>query len=138
MNPVGLISMQYARPFTAEHFHLFDTMRELGYDFVELLVPEPGEIDLADARKALDEARPRRRAGRPRQSRAQPLLRRSAGAPKAGIDYLKYAAETRQGRSARRSSAARSPAIRWSLPVAHQSRSTRKSGLPARSAASKG
>ena len=56
MNPIGLISMQYARPFTAEHFHLFTRMRELGYDFVELLVPEPGEIDLAAARRALEDA----------------------------------------------------------------------------------
>ena len=56
MNPIGLISMQYARPFTAEHFPLFKKMRELGFDFVELLVPEPGEIDLAEARRALDDA----------------------------------------------------------------------------------
>ena len=35
MNPVGLISMQYARPFTAGHFPLFAEMRRLGYDFVE-------------------------------------------------------------------------------------------------------
>ena len=56
MNPVGLISMQYARPFTAEHFPLFAEMRRLGYDFVELLVPEPGELDLAETRRALEAA----------------------------------------------------------------------------------
>ena len=45
VNPVGIISMQYARPFTAEHFPLFERMKAQGFDFVELLVPEPGEIE---------------------------------------------------------------------------------------------
>ena len=56
VNPVGLISMQYARPFTENHFHLFDRMRALGFDFVELLVPEPGEMDLAVAARAPPDA----------------------------------------------------------------------------------
>lgn len=92
MNPVGLISMQYARPFTAEHFPLFRRMRELGYDFVELLVPEPGELDLADARKALDDA------GLGVVLAARVNLQRNLSsaegeAYRAGIDYLKYAAD---------------------------------------------
>jgi D-psicose/D-tagatose/L-ribulose 3-epimerase len=89
MNPVGLISMQYARPFGAEHFHLFAKMRDLGFDFVELLVPEPGEIDLKQTRKALDDA------GLGVVLAARVNLQRNlasddVGAHKAGIDYLKY------------------------------------------------
>lgn len=92
MNPVGLISMQYARPFTAEHFHLFERMRELGFDFVELLVPEPGEIDVAEARRALADA------GLSVVLAARVNLDRNlssddAGRRQAGVDYLRYAAD---------------------------------------------
>ena len=92
MNPVGLISMQYARPFTAEHFPLFSEMRRLGYDFVELLVPEPGELDLAETRRALDAA------GLSVVLAARVNLQRNLSsedpvAHRAGIDYLKYAAD---------------------------------------------
>ncbi len=89
MNPIGLISMQYARPFTAEHFPLFRTMREHGFTFVELLVPEPGEIDMADARKALKEA------GLGVVLAARVNLQRNLAsddpvAHRAGVEYLKY------------------------------------------------
>ena len=92
MNPVGLISMQYARPFTAEHFPLFAEMRRLGYDFVELLVPEPGELDLAETRRALEAA------GLGVVLAARVNLQRNLSsddpaAHRAGIDYLKYAAD---------------------------------------------
>ncbi|MFN7024189.1 MAG: sugar phosphate isomerase/epimerase family protein [Pseudorhizobium sp.] len=92
MNPVGLISMQFARPFTAEHFPLFSRMRSLGYDFVELLVPEPGELDLAKTREALEAA------GLAVVLAARVNMQRnlSSGDPnaqRAGIDYLKYAAD---------------------------------------------
>lgn len=92
MNPVGLISMQYARPFTAEHFPLLSEMRRLGYDFVELLVPEPGELDLADTRRALEAA------GLSVVLAARVNLQRNLSsdepeAHRAGIDYLKYAAD---------------------------------------------
>jgi D-psicose/D-tagatose/L-ribulose 3-epimerase len=93
MNPVGLISMQYARPFTAEHFHLFATMKELGYDFVELLVPEPGEIDAAEARRALDDAG----LGVVLAARVNLERNLSSDDPQAhrnGIEYLKYAADS--------------------------------------------
>ena len=53
-NPIGIISMQYARPFTAQHFVQFARWRAAGFDFVELLVPEPGELDLAATRRALE------------------------------------------------------------------------------------
>ncbi len=55
VNPVGVISMFYARPFGPAHFPLFTAMRKAGMDFVELLVPEPGELDLAATRMALSE-----------------------------------------------------------------------------------
>jgi len=92
MNPVGLISMQYARPFTAEHFPLLSEMRRLGYDFVELLVPEPGELDLAETRRALEAA------GLSVVLAARVNLQRNLSsdepeAHRAGIDYLKYAAD---------------------------------------------
>jgi len=84
--------MQYARPFTAEHFPLFARMKTLGYDFVELLVPEPGEIDLAQARRALDDA------GLGVVLAARVNLQRNlssddATLQRAGIDYLNYAAD---------------------------------------------
>lgn len=92
MNPIGLISMQYARPFTAEHFPLFARMRQLGYDFVELLVPERGEIDAAAARRALDEAG----LGVVLAARVNLQRNLSSDDPalhKAGVDYLRYAAD---------------------------------------------
>jgi D-psicose/D-tagatose/L-ribulose 3-epimerase len=52
-NPIGVISMFYARPFTREHFAIFPRIKKAGLDFIELLVPEPGELDLAETRKAL-------------------------------------------------------------------------------------
>jgi D-psicose/D-tagatose/L-ribulose 3-epimerase len=53
---VGVISMSYARPFTAEHFPLFGRMKRAGMDFVELLVPEEGELDAAEAGRAAHDA----------------------------------------------------------------------------------
>ena len=47
--------MFYARPFTRERQqHL--PMKAAGADVVELLVPEPGELDLAETRRAADDA----------------------------------------------------------------------------------
>lgn len=96
MNPVGLISMQYARPFTAEHFPLFAKMRDHGYDFVELLVPEVGELDIAEAKKALDDA------GLGVVLAARVNLQRNLSsaeteAHRAGIDYLKYTVDCAAG-----------------------------------------
>ena len=53
---VGVISMSYARPFGPEHFPLFGRMKRAGMDFVELLVPEEGEMDPAAAGLAAREA----------------------------------------------------------------------------------
>lgn len=89
-NPIGLISMQYARPFTAEHFRHLAEMAALGFDFVELLVPEPGELDLAETRRALEAA------GLGVVLAARVNLQRNvssadAAARQAGIDYLRHA-----------------------------------------------
>jgi D-psicose/D-tagatose/L-ribulose 3-epimerase len=92
MNPVGLISMQYARPFAAEHFPLFARIKALGFDFVELLVPEPGELDLTATRRALDDA------GLEVLLAARVNLQRNLAsgdrtAHDGGVDYLRYAAD---------------------------------------------
>ncbi|WP_142850226.1 sugar phosphate isomerase/epimerase [Telmatospirillum sp. J64-1] len=92
MNPIGLISMQYARPFTAEHFPLFGKMKQLGFDFVELLVPEKGELDLKETRRALSDA------GLDVVLAARVNLERNLSsddpaAHQAGVDYLRYAAD---------------------------------------------
>ena len=55
-NPIGLISMHLARPFRQEHCAEFERLRRLGFDFIELLVPEPGELDLPQTRRALQDA----------------------------------------------------------------------------------
>jgi D-psicose/D-tagatose/L-ribulose 3-epimerase len=55
-NPIGVISMFYARPFGREHFGTFARMKKAGADVVELLVPEPGELDLAETKKAVADA----------------------------------------------------------------------------------
>jgi D-psicose/D-tagatose/L-ribulose 3-epimerase len=92
MNPVGLISMQYARPFTAEHFPLFARMKALGYDFVELLVPEPGEIDTREAARALADAG----LGvvlAARVNLARNLSSAERGAWQGGVDYLRHAVD---------------------------------------------
>lgn len=91
-NPIGLISMQVARPFTAEHFPWFGRLRAMGYDFIELLVPEPGELDLPATRRALEEAG----LGVVLAARVNLQRNLTGDAPaarKAGVDYLAYAVE---------------------------------------------
>ncbi|HEV7260332.1 MAG TPA: sugar phosphate isomerase/epimerase family protein [Bosea sp. (in: a-proteobacteria)] len=56
VNAIGVISMFYARPFTREHFDCFQRMKRAGADVVELLVPEPGELDLKETRAAIADA----------------------------------------------------------------------------------
>jgi D-psicose/D-tagatose/L-ribulose 3-epimerase len=56
-NPVGIISMQFVRPFSRADLGLFRHIRELGFDFVELLVPEPDDdLDLRETAEGLREA----------------------------------------------------------------------------------
>lgn len=56
MNPIGIISMSYARPFTAQHLPLMQRMKACDLDFVEMLVPEPGEIAIGKLRVAIEDA----------------------------------------------------------------------------------
>jgi D-psicose/D-tagatose/L-ribulose 3-epimerase len=56
MPVVGVNSMTYIRPFTAEHYPLFDRMKAAGMDFCELLVPEEDELDPTEAGHAAREA----------------------------------------------------------------------------------
>ncbi|MEV8465355.1 sugar phosphate isomerase/epimerase family protein [Fluviibacterium sp. DFM31] len=56
-NPIGIISMQFTRPFTGSDLHYFKTAAGLGFDFIELLVPEPEDaLPLADVKAAAAEA----------------------------------------------------------------------------------
>ena len=52
MPSIGVISMTYARPFTPAELPLFARMKAAGMEFVELLVPEPDEVDAAAAGEA--------------------------------------------------------------------------------------
>lgn len=92
-NRIGVISMFYARPFTREHFPTFDRMKAAGADVVELLVPEPGELDLAEARRAADDA------GlsivlAARVNLSRDLASGDPDAHKAGVAYLENCIET--------------------------------------------
>jgi D-psicose/D-tagatose/L-ribulose 3-epimerase len=92
MNSLGIISMQYARPFTAEHFRLFDRIKAQGFDFVELLVPESGELNTSAAGRSLADA------GLCVVLAARVNLDRNLAAADAdkrasGVDYLRYAAD---------------------------------------------
>lgn len=55
-NPMGVISMFHARPFTTAHFPCLARIKAAGLDFIELLVPEPGELELGRTRQALADA----------------------------------------------------------------------------------
>jgi D-psicose/D-tagatose/L-ribulose 3-epimerase len=86
-NPIGVISMFYARPFGREHFTTFPRMKRAGCDFVELLVPEPGELDLAETKSVLkDNGLGVELAARVNLSRD--LASADPAAAKAGVAYL--------------------------------------------------
>jgi D-psicose/D-tagatose/L-ribulose 3-epimerase len=85
---IGVISMSYARPFTAAHLPLFARMKAAGMDFCELLVPEDGELDPAAAGRAA------RDAGLFLQLAARVNLHRDLASDEAafraaGVDYLR-------------------------------------------------
>lgn len=90
---IGIISMFYARPFLAEHFALFPRMRRSGMEFVELLVPEPGELDLAATRAALREAGLQVVLAA-RVNLARDLASDNPQAHEAGVAYLEYCVDT--------------------------------------------
>lgn len=93
-NPIGIISMQFVRPFTGKHLHLFQNIKAMGFDFIELLVPEPEDgIDLAAAKSALEEAG----LGVVLAARVNPqrsIASEEAGARQGGLDYLKTCVES--------------------------------------------
>jgi len=92
-NPIGIISMFYARPFTREHLALFPRIKAAGCDFIELLVPEPGELDLAEARLALaDNGLGVLLAARVNLTRD--LASADVEAYRAGVKYLESCVET--------------------------------------------
>lgn len=88
-NPIGIISMQFVRPFTGQHLHLFQEIKAMGFDFIELLVPEPEDgIDLGQARSALADAG----LGVVLAARVTPqrsIASEDPGARQGGLDYLK-------------------------------------------------
>lgn len=81
--------MQFVRPFTGKHLHLFRDIKSMGYDFIELLVPEPEDgIDLAAAKSALADAD----LGIVLAARVNPqrsISSEDASARQGGLDYLK-------------------------------------------------
>ncbi|WP_119308747.1 sugar phosphate isomerase/epimerase family protein [Cohaesibacter haloalkalitolerans] len=92
-NPIGIISMQFARPFGREHLGLFVRMKELGFDLVELLVPEPEEgLAAGDIRLALDDAG-LQIALAARVSLARSISDSDPAIRQAGTDYLQYCIE---------------------------------------------
>jgi D-psicose/D-tagatose/L-ribulose 3-epimerase len=88
-NPIGVISMQFVRPFTVDDLGLFAEIKALGFDFVELLMPEPGDrLSLKDVARALADSdldvvlAARINAGRS-------IVSAEGNARKGGLDYLR-------------------------------------------------
>ena len=92
INPIGIISMFYARPFVTEHLNLFKRMKNSGMDFVELLVPEQGELDLSATRRALEEAQLSVVLAA-RVNLSRDLASDDPNSHLAGVRYLEYCAE---------------------------------------------
>jgi D-psicose/D-tagatose/L-ribulose 3-epimerase len=91
-NRLGVISMFYSRPFTTADFACFERIKAAGLDFIELLVPEPGELDLAAMRRALADAD----LGVLLAARINPTRDAASADPNSRqgfSDYLAYAAE---------------------------------------------
>ncbi len=94
--PLGIISMFYARPFGPEHLALLPRIKAAGLDFIELLVPEPGELDLAETKAALAGA------GLGVVLAARVNASRDVSSPEpsveaAGVDYLRCCVEASIG-----------------------------------------
>lgn len=91
-NPIGIITMQYQRPFTEKELPQLARWKSAGYDFVEMLVPEAGEIDLDVAGRALaDNGLAVVLAARVNLDRN--LCSDDAARRQTGVDYLKYCVE---------------------------------------------
>lgn len=92
-NPVGIISMQFIRPFTADSLPFLRKARALGFDFVELLVPEPEDgLDSAEVRRICNgEGLDLVLAARVNLQRS--IASEEAAARDGGRDYLTYCVE---------------------------------------------
>ena len=88
-HPIGIISMQFVRPFTTKDLCLLEEIKALGFDFIELLMPEPeDDLDLGDITKALaDNDLGVVIAARINTERS--IVSADAKARQGGIDYLK-------------------------------------------------
>jgi D-psicose/D-tagatose/L-ribulose 3-epimerase len=91
-NPIGVISMFYARPFTREHFNTLARIKNAGADVIELLVPEAGELDLQETRKAIADAGLRCVLAA-RVNLTRDLASPDEGARAAGVAYLEQCAD---------------------------------------------
>ena len=100
-NPIGIISMQFVRPFTGADLHHFARAAKLGFDFVELLVPEPEDgLDLAETRRAAEDAG----IFLVLAARVSPTRSIASDDPanrKGGLDYLKRCIDVAEGLGAR-------------------------------------
>ena len=82
--------MQFIRPFTGKDLHYFHKAAELGFDFVELLVPEPEDaLPIADVKRAAQDA------GiftvlAARVNAQRSVASDDAGARQGGLDYLHH------------------------------------------------
>ncbi len=88
-NKIGVISMFYARPFGRANFGTFAQARASGMEFMELLVPEPGELDPRETKIAAAEH------GLDLVFAARVNLQRDLASPdeaarKAGLAYLRF------------------------------------------------
>ena len=92
-HPIGIISMQFVRPFTTANLNLFSEIRALGFDFIELLMPEPEDgLALNDVRTALADSN----LGvvlAARVNAERSIVSADANARQGGIDYLKTCVE---------------------------------------------
>jgi D-psicose/D-tagatose/L-ribulose 3-epimerase len=90
---IGIISMQFVRPFTRQDLQLFERIRALGFDFVELLMPEPeDELDLGEVKRALD-ASGLGVVLAARVSTERSIVSAEPKARQGGIDYLRTCIE---------------------------------------------
>lgn len=86
--------MQFTRPFTGADLHHFAQVRALGFDFIELLVPEPEDaLPLRDVRAAAEDAGLFVvLAARVNPSRS--IASEDAANREGGLDYLKSCIDT--------------------------------------------
>lgn len=92
-NPVGIISMQYIRPFTNAALPCLKKTKQLGFDFIELLVPEPeDDLDPLEVRRICEgEGLEVVLAARVNLQRS--IASEDAANRRGGLDYLKFCVE---------------------------------------------